>query len=115
MRGTETIKEMNEGNVRFDCRQMGNCRQVHHFLYAAGREHSNSGGTAVHHILMIAKNRVGMSAHAAGGHMQHARMTVARDDVEAGNHQHQALRRSESRCQGPGFQRTVNSAHSACL
>ena len=86
MRGAEAVKEVDKGNICLDSGQMCHRGQIHDLLHAAGAEHTHARGAAVHHVLMVAKDRVGVGAHAAGRHMQHARVPVSGNNVQARDH-----------------------------
>ena len=113
--GTEAIEEMQEGDACLDGRQMCHTGQIHNLLYAAGRQHGETGLTAVHHIGMVAKDGERVGTNGTGSHVQHAGQTLTGDTVHGGDHQHQALRCGKGSSQCTGFQRTVASTAGAGL
>ena len=80
-------------------------------------EHSiaESRSAAGHHIRVVAENRKRVRRQRARGHMERRRRKLARDLVHVGDHQQQALRRSEGGGQRPGLQGAMNRAGGAAL
>ena len=111
----EAVEEVDEWDICLDGSQVSHSGQIHDFLYATSGEHSHTCGTAVHHILMITKNGISMGTNTACGHMQYAGVAMTCDDMQAGDHQHQALGGSKRCCQGTTLQRTMYCADRACL
>ena len=71
MRGAEAVKEVQEGNARFQRRGVRHQRQVHGFLDRVGREQRKTGLAGGHHILVIAKDRQRLRRHGASRHVDH--------------------------------------------
>ncbi len=101
---------MDKRNAAFHRGQVGNGRKIHDFLHTCGRHHAGSCGAAVHHILVIAKDIIGMGCNASGRHMEYGRHPVPRHNVQVRDHQKKALGRSKSRRHGTRFRRSVQRA-----
>ena len=95
VRGAEAIKEVHEGNPRFERRRLRDQSEVHYFLHRVGSQQPESRLTHGHDVLVIAENRERMRRDGARRYVDHGRSQLARDLVHVGNHQQQALRRSE--------------------
>ena len=115
VRGAEAVKEVDEGHPGLDRGQMGHGGQVHNLLDAGGGHHGDTGGTAAHHVLMIAEDVVGVLGHGAGGHVEHRGHPVTGHDVQVGDHQQQALGRGEGGGHGAGLGSAVEGAGGATL
>ena len=88
MGGAEAVEKVQEGNAALHGGQVRQGGQIHDLLDASGGEHGHAGSAAVHHVLMVTENGVGVGAYGAGGHVKNAGMAVAGDDMQAGDHQH---------------------------
>ena len=111
MAGAEPVKEMQERNVRLDCRQMCHRRHIHGLLHVAGTEHGKTGLAASHHIRVLSKDGDVVGSHIAAGHMNHARLELTSDPVHGGDHQHQALTGCIAGSQYACIQSPMHSAH----
>ena len=108
VRGAESVEEVQERNARADRHQMGDAGQVHHFLYAARRQHGETGLAGGHHVLMVAEDRQRLRGQCAGRNVEHARQQLAGYLVHVRNHQQQSLRGRERRSQRAALQRAVH-------
>ena len=86
MRGSETIKEMQERHPGFDGGQMGNASQVHDFLNRVGRQHGKSGLAGSHDVGMVPKNAQGMGGQGSGRNVEYGRQQFPCHFIHIGNH-----------------------------
>ena len=115
VRGTEAIKEMHEGMTGLDGRQMRHSTQIHGLLGAGGSQHGKAGGTAGHHVGLIAKDGPHVLGHGPGRNVENTGQELAGNPEHGRDHQHQALRSSIGGGQGAGLQGAVAGARSASL
>ncbi len=115
VRGAETVKEMQHRHAAAQRDGQGHGGLILGFLHIAGGQHGETGGATGHHIRMIAENRQGMGGHRAGGHVHDEAGQLAGDLVHIGNHQQQALGRSEGGAYGSRLQRAVHGADGSGL
>ena len=108
VRGSESVKEMQERNFPFDCRQMSNSAQVHNFLWIGGSQHRKTGLTACINVLMVAKDAQRMGSQCTGRNVDNARKQLPCDFIHIRDHEQQALRSSVSGSQRTSRQRAVN-------
>ena len=105
--GTETVKEVQEGDAGLDGAQVGHGGQIGGLLDAAAAQQGKARLAAVHHVGVIAEDGERVGTHGTGRHMQHAGQTLAGDTVHGGDHQHQTLGSGEAGGQGTGLQCAV--------
>ena len=115
VRGTESIKEVQERHTSFNGGQMGNQRQIHNFLNGSGSQHGKPSLTASHYVRLITEDVQRLRGQGARAHMEYAGQQFAGDLVHVGDHQQQALGRGKGRGHGAGYQRAVHSASSTRL
>ena len=115
MRGAETVEEMQEWQARLEGRRLSDQGNVHDLLYAAGGQHRPAGRSGRHDVALIPEDRKGLGRQGAGGNVEDRRRQFPGDLEHVGDHQEQALRRSECRRQRPGRQRSVNGSGGAPL
>ena len=108
--GTETVKEVDEGDAALDGGQMGHGGQVHDLLHIALCQHGKAGLAAGHDVGVVAEDVQRVGGHGTGRDMEHAGQQLAGDLVHVGDHQQQALRGSVGAGHGTGGQRAVNGA-----
>ena len=115
MRGTESVKEVQEGNAALDGSQMGHAGEVHNFLHAAFRQHGETGLAAGQYVLMVAEDAQGAGGQGAGRYVEHGRQQFAGNFIHVRNHQQQTLGRRIGSGEGACLQGTVHRACSAGL
>ena len=115
MRSAEAVKKMQEGDAGFERGGMGDERQVHRLLHGVRREQSEPGGSAVHHVGVVAENRESVGGDRARADMKYRCRQFAGDLVHVRDHQQQALGRGEGRGQGSGLERAVNRSGGAAF
>jgi hypothetical protein len=71
--------------------------EVVRLLHRVAAQQGAAGGAAGHDVRVIAEDRQALGGERAGAHVQGQRQQFARDLVEIGNHQQQALRGREGR------------------
>ncbi len=113
--GTETVEEIEERHTALDSREVSHTGEVHHLLYAALGEHSETGLTASHHVLMVAKDTKHVACQRTSRHVENGRNQFARNLVHVRNHQQQTLRSSKRSGQGTGIERTMYCTCSTAL
>ena len=115
MAGTESVEEVDEGDLAGEGGQMSHGRQVHDLLHIALAQHGKAGLAAGHNVGVVTENVQGVGGHRTGGHMEHAGELLSGDLVHVGNHQQQALRGGICGGQSAGTQRAVYGAGGAGL
>ena len=110
MRGTEPVKEVQEGNAALDGSQMGHAGQVHNFLHAAFRQHGETGLAAGQHVLVVAEDAEGAGSQGAGRYVEYGRQQLAGNFIHVRNHQQQALGSRVGSSQGACLQGSVYCA-----
>ena len=115
VRGTETVKEVQEGNAAFDGSQMSHRSQIHDFLGVGFCQHSKAGLTAGHDVFMVAEDVQSVGGQSTSGHVEDAGEQLACNFIHIGDHQQQTLRRGVGGGQGAGGQGTVDGTGSASL
>ena len=115
MGSTESVKEIDEGNLSLDCCQMGNRSQIHNFLYGRLAQHGNAGLAACVHIGMIAENGQSVAGQRTGGYVEYTRQLLTGDLVQIRDHQQKTLGSRVGGGQGTCGKRTVHSACGTCL
>lgn len=104
VRSTEAIEEVDEGNARFDGRQVCHTGEVHYFLYGAFGKHCETGLAHRHHVLVVTENRESVRGKCTGRNMEDGRQQFAGNLVHVGNHQQEALRRGVGGGEGTGLE-----------
>ena len=66
VRGAETVKEVDEGNMSLDGAQVGNTGQVHNLLHTALGEHGKTGLAGSHHVLVVTEDTQGVAGQRTG-------------------------------------------------
>ena len=112
---TETIKEMQEGNLALNGGQMCRRAQVHNLLNTAGAEHREAGLAAGVNVLMVAEDGQRVGSQGTGGDVEHAGEQLACNLVHIGDHQQQALGSGIGGGQRARGQRTVHRTGRAGL
>ena len=115
VRGAEAVEEVDEGHARLQRSEVRHGGEVHDLLHAAFAQHGETGLTAGHHVLVIAKDAQGMRGQRAGADVEHAGDELACNLVHVGDHEQQTLRRGECGGEGTGLQRAVHGTGSASL
>ena len=115
VRGTETIKEVDERKFALDCCTVCNGSQVHNFLYAGLAEHSTSGLTGSVDVGVITENVQCVGTDSTCCDVADGRKTFAGDLVKVRDHQKKALGCCESRSHSTGCDGAVNSTCCACF
>ena len=110
VRGAESVKEVQEGNPRFQGRCLRDERKIGGFLNRIGSKHRKTGGARGHYVAVIAKNRKCMRGHRTGRNMNHGGSEFPCDLVHIGDHQEKTLRCGKCRPQTPCLQRSVQGA-----
>ena len=108
VRCTETVEEVHERNTGFDCSQVGNTCQIHHFLYRTFGQHGEACLTGRHYVLMVTEDTQCVRSQCTSRYMEYARQQFTCDLVHVRDHQQQTLRSRISRSQCTSLQRTVN-------
>ena len=108
--GAEAVEEVDEGHVALDGGQVGHGAQIHALLGVDGAQHGVPGGTAGHHVRVVAEDGQGVGGHRPGGDVDDVGLQAAGDLVHVGDHQQQALGGSEGGGEGAGGQRAVDRA-----
>ena len=115
MRGTETVKEVDEGNPALDGGQVGDSTQIHDFLDVGLAQHGETGLAAGVNVGVITEDVQSLGSNGTRGHMEHAGQQLTGNLVHVGDHQQQALGSSVGGGQSTGGQRAVNGTGSTCL
>ena len=115
VRGAETVKEVDEGNVTLNGCQMSHGSQIHDLLHIVLAQHGEAGLTAGHDVGMIAEDVQRVAGHGTGRHVEHGGQQLAGDLVHIGDHQQQALRGGVGGGQCAGCQGAVDRTGSAGL
>ena len=104
VRSTETIEEVDKWNARCKRCQMSYAREVHYFLNGTFSEHSKTGLTARHNVLVVAEDTERMRSKRTSRNVEHARKELACDFIHVGDHQKKSLRCSKSGCEGTSLE-----------
>ena len=115
VRGTEAVKEVQEGNATFDCGKVSNCGKVHNFLNTAFCQKCEASLASSHNVLVVTKDGQGAGCQCACRNVEYCRQQFASHFIHIGNHQKQALGCGVSSGQRTGLQGAVNSACSTCF
>ena len=115
MGGAEAVEEVEERDLGFERRSVGDEREVLRFLHGSGGEHREARLAAGHDVRVVAEDVEALVREGAGGHVEDRRRELARDLVHVGDHQQEALRRRERRREGAGRERAVDRAGGAAL
>ena len=110
VRGTESVKEVDERNFCLQRGQVSDQRKVHSFLNGTGRQHCKTGLTASHNVGVIAENVQSVRRQSSGGNVEDAGQQFARDLVHIRDHQQQSLAGGVSRRQRACAKGAVNGA-----
>ncbi len=110
MRGAETVEEMDDRNASFQRCRLRDQREVLCLLRRVGCQQRAAGGTAGHHVGMIAKDRQRMRRQCACRHVQHEGRQFAGDLVQVGNEQQQPLAGGETGGQRAGGEGAMQRA-----
>ena len=113
--GTETVKEVDEGNAALQGSQMSNSGQIHNFLRVGFAQHCKTGLATCHNVGMVTEDVQCMGCNGTSGNMEYARQQFACDLVHIRDHQEQALRCSVGGGQSTSSQRTVYGTGCASL
>ena len=105
---TETIIEMEERDAGFHRGRMSDHGHVLSFLNGTGDEHRPTGGTAGHHVGVVAENGECVRRDAAGGHVEHAGGQFTSDLEHVRDHEEKTLGSRKGTRQSTGLERTVN-------
>ena len=101
---------MHEGDARLDGREVGDQPEVHDLLHRVGRELREAGLAARHDVAVVVEDGEGMLGDCPRGDVEDGRHELARDEVEVGDHEQEALRRGEGRGQPAGREPAVHGA-----
>ena len=115
VRSTETIEEVQEGDLALDGCQMSHGRQIHNFLHAALDQHCEAGLAACHNVAVITEDVQGLGSNGTCRNIEHAGQLLRSDLVHVGDHQQQALRSGEGGGNSTCTQRAVHCAGCAGL
>ena len=91
VRGTETVKEVNERNAPLDRNEMRNRSEIHDLLHARLCEHSDTRLACRHDVLMVTENVQRGCCDCTCADMEHARQELARDLIHIRNHEQKPL------------------------
>ena len=91
-----------------DRREVRHSGHILSLLYRVAAEHSEAGGTAGHHVLVITKDREGMTGDGTCSDVEDAGEELAGDLVHVRDHQEETLRCSKGGRQRTSLQRTVD-------
>ena len=108
VRGTEAVEEVEEGHTSVDRREVRHSGHILSLLYRVAAEHSEAGGTAGHHVLVITKDREGMTGDGTCCDVEDTGEELAGDLVHVRDHQEETLRCSKGGRQRTSLQRTVD-------
>ncbi len=108
VRRAEAVEEVDERHPRAKRRRLGDEREVVRFLHRSGAEQRGARLAAGHHVRVIAENRERVRRDRARRHVHRIRGQLARNLVEIGDHQEQALAGCKGRRQGAGLQGAVD-------
>ena len=89
--GAEAVEEMHKGDTALDGAEMGNTRHIRRLLNRSGGKLGKARLAAGHNVAVVAENTHCVSAHGAGGNVEHNGELFARYAVENGDHQHKTL------------------------
>ena len=115
VRGAETIEEVNEWYASLESCQVRNGCEVHHLLYRTRAEHSETGLTASHYVLVVTEDTERVRSQRTGRNVEYAGNQLTSNLVHVRNHQEQALRCSECCSESTCLQRTVNGTSCTSL
>ena len=107
--GTETVKEVDEGNAALDGRQVCHGGQVHNFLGVGLAQHGETGLTGGVNVAVVTEDVQGLGGDGTGRHVKDAGQLLGCDLVHVGDHQQQTLGSGEGGGDGTGSERTVHS------
>ena len=115
VRGPESVKEMNEGDARFERGSLRDGGEIVRFLHRTRGEQGPARLADSHHILMIAENGKAMCGNGARRNMEDRAGEFARDLVHVGDHQQQTLRGGEGGGERAGLQCAMHCARRAAF
>ncbi len=115
VRGTETVKEVQERNASLDGGKVCNGTEVHDFLCVGLGKHGKTGLTAGINVGVIAEDVQSVRCYASCGYVDDAGKKFAGNLVHIRDHQKKTLRCGVSGGQSTGCQGTVNGTGSAGL
>ena len=115
MGSTETIKEIKERNPSLNSNQMSNSSQIHNFLYRGLSQHSHTGLTGSHNILMVTKNVQRAGSQGTSTNVEYAWQKLTGNLVHIWNHQEHTLRCSIGSSQSTSLQGAMYSTSGASL
>ncbi len=110
VRGTEAVKEVENGTRALDSRKMSNGAEVHDLLRVGLSQHCKAGLTACVYVGMVAENVQRMGSNAACGNVEYAGQQLAGDLVHVGDHEQQTLGCGVGGGERTGGKRAVNGA-----
>ena len=113
MRSAETVEEREERDFAFEGREVGDQCEVVGFLNGRGRGHRETGGTAAHHVGMVAEDRQRLGGQGAGRNVEDGREHFTGDLVHVRDHQQQTLRSGVGGGQRTRGKRTVHGTRGA--
>ena len=115
VRGTETVKEVDERNAALDRSEMCNSSQVHDLLRVGLCEHCETGLTAGINVGVVTEDVQCVGSDAASGYVEYAGQQLTGNLVHIRDHQEKALRSGVGGGQCTGIQGAVNRTRSTCL
>ena len=115
MRGTESVKEVDERHTSLDGDEMRYRREIHDLLHTRLGEHGDTRLTCCHDVLMVAEDIQRGRGNGTRTDMEHARQQFTCDFIHIGNHQQKSLRRRVGRRQCTRLQGSVDSPRSTGL
>ena len=115
VRCTETVKEVEHGELSADGGEMRYSREVHYLLYAVGCQHSETGLAHCHDVRLISEDRQGVGSQSSSGYMEYRRSMLAGDFVHVRDHQKKSLGSGERGGVGTCGYRSVHSTGSAAF
>ena len=92
MRGTESVKEVDERHTSLDGDEMRYRREIHDLLHTRLGEHGDTRLTCCHDILMVAEDIQRGRRNGACADMEHTRQEFARNLIHIRNHEQKPLR-----------------------
>ena len=115
MRGTESVKEVDERHTSLDGDEMRYRREIHDLLHTRLGEHGDTRLTCCHDVLMVAEDIQRGRGNGTRTDMEHAREQFTCNFIHIGDHQQKSLRRRIGRRQCTRLQRAVDSPCSTGL
>ena len=91
VRGTEAVKEVEEGNSALNGGEVSYGSKVHDLLHVALAEHCKAGLTAGHDVGVVAENTEGVGSESACGDVENTGQQLACYLVHIGDHEQQTL------------------------